>query len=54
MQMAFGVEIPVRRLFELPTLDALAEFIENAIFDDIEEMPEATVEALVNRNPPAS
>jgi amino acid adenylation domain-containing protein len=51
MQVAFGVEIPVRRLFELPTLDTLAQFIESAIFDDIEEMPEATVEALVNRKP---
>ena len=48
VRVAFGVDLFVRSLFEAPTVEQLADIIEETILDEIEQIPlQADIDQLV-------
>jgi acyl carrier protein len=53
VQAAFDLEISIRTVFSMPTLEAMAGEIERRIYEDVATMSEDQVEQLVESNPVA-
>jgi hypothetical protein len=51
VQAAFAVEISIRSVFAMPTLEGMAGEIERVIYEDIATLSEDEVEQLVESNP---
>jgi amino acid adenylation domain-containing protein len=53
VQDTFDLEISIRTVFSMPTLEAMAEEIERRIYEDVSTMPELAAEQLAESNPVA-
>ncbi|HEU4454889.1 MAG TPA: phosphopantetheine-binding protein, partial [Longimicrobium sp.] len=53
IQATFDLEISIRTVFSMPTLEAMAEEIERRIYEDVETMSEFEAEQLAESNPVA-
>jgi amino acid adenylation domain-containing protein len=53
IQDTFDLEISIRTVFSMPTLEAMAGEIERRIFEDVSAMPEFEAEQLAESNPVA-
>jgi acyl carrier protein len=53
VQAAFDVEISIRTVFSMPTLEAMAGEIERRIYEDVATLSDDEVEHLVESNPVA-
>jgi amino acid adenylation domain-containing protein len=53
VQAAFGVDLPIRAVFALPTLGAMAEEVERCVYAAVEAMPEDEAAGLAELNPVA-
>jgi acyl carrier protein len=51
VQAAFAVEISIRSVFAMPTLEGMAGEIERVIYEDVATLSEDEVEQLVESNP---
>ncbi|HLG59616.1 MAG TPA: amino acid adenylation domain-containing protein, partial [Vicinamibacterales bacterium] len=50
VQAAFGIDLPVRTVFALPTLESMAAEIERRIYEDTLAMPEADAQQAIDLN----
>ncbi len=46
VEAAFGVDLPIRAVFDMPTLEAMAAEIDRLIYEDLLAMPDEEAEAL--------
>ena len=53
VQATFGLQISIRTVFSMPTLEAMAGEIERGIYEDVAAMSEDEAEQLVESNPAA-
>ncbi len=53
VQATFGLELPVRAVFSMPALDAMAAEIERRIYEDVSALSDDEVEQLVESTPGA-
>jgi len=48
LRRAFGIEVPLRRLFEASTIETLALLVEELLIEHLDSLSEEEAEALLN------